>query len=429
MSLTPPKDWGQSLAAWLHHHGHIPVTPHIRASDYYTCATDPFRYYVERRLGLQSAFSYSEALRHGSWLHKCIELDPFVVEWTLAQWTNALRPYITARQEELKIVCDTFNIRGDNLAAILRREEEDALTVAAWYSGERSVPVGNGRSFVQHMTNPNYEIIGREVGLRIPNPIDPSHPDMAGRIDLLYLNKISNSLVIVDAKSTAKATSVRLAGCAWEYATLHYIHLLHHALQNGLLRRLYPDLPAEVKVGGMIHVAFEKPGIRLSDQDRDYEDVDFTPSKGPNKGITRKERRWSGEPKFSNYQRRVQDWVFARNDYLHLRTERSSDPVVNMSWTPAFSSDASPIPGVLDEVRYPHFRHKYDIIARYATASPEPHNFPVNDQTLVDPFSKRYTAWGALAATRPAQWPDVIRQERLVTTHREDPLHEPASND
>lgn len=429
MSLTPPKDWGSSLALWLAEHGHKPVTPHIRASDFYTCLTDPFRYYVERRLGLQSAFSYSEALRHGSWLHKCIELDPFTVDWSLEQWTNALTPYIEARQAELVSVCDTFNIRGDAQAAILLREREDALTVASWYMAERSLPIGNGRSFVRFMTSTNTEIIGREVGLRVTNPIDPSLPDLAGRIDLLYLNKLTNTLVILDAKSTAKPTPVRLAGCAWEYGTLHYIHLLDAALKQGLLHRLYPSLPADVQVGGMVHVAFNKPQIRLSDMDRDCEEIDFTPSRGPNKGITRKEKKYHGDPQFRNYQRRVQDWVFARNDYLHLAAERSMDPVVNMSWTHARATQANPIPGVLDDVRFPHFKIKHDIIAQYATVAAEPYNFPVNDQTLVDTYSKRYTAWGALAASRPAQWPDIIRQERLVTTHREDPLYEPASND
>lgn len=427
--VPPPSDWGISLAAWLHHHGHIPITPHIRASDYYTCTTDPFRYYVERRLGLASAFSYSEALRHGSWLHKCLELDPFTVSWSLAQWTNALRPHIAARQSELIVVCDTFNIHGDARASILRREEEDALTVAAWYMAERSVPIGNSKSFAQYLANPNYEILSRELGLRVPNPFDPALPDLAGRIDLLFLNKLNNNLIIVDAKSTAKATSVRLAGCAWEYGTLHYIHLLQESLLTGLLHRLLPSLPIDIKVGGMVHVAFEKPLIRLSDKDRDAETVDFTPQSGKNKGITRQEIRYSGEPKFSNFQRRVQDWALAENDYLHLRAERSSDPVVNMSWTPAFSSPSHPSPGVLDPSRLLHFRLKHDIIARYATAAPEPYNFPVNDQSLVDPYSKRYTAWGALAVSSPASWPQVIKQERLVTTHREDPLYEPATAD
>lgn len=426
---APPSDWGQSLTAWLEHHGHIATTPHIRASDYYTCATDPFRYYVERRLGLQSAFAYSEALRHGSWLHKCIELDPFTTDWTLAQWTVALTPYINARKAELEVVCDTFNIHGDARAAILLREEQDALTVAAWYSAERAVPIGTTKPFKDFISNPNYKIVGRELGLRVKNPVDPSHPDLAGRVDLLYLNTLNNSLIILDAKSTAKVTSVRLAGCGWEYATLHYIHLLDACLKSGLLHNLMPSLPPDVTIGGMVHVAFEKPEIRLSSMDRDCTQIEVTPSRGKNKGVSRTENVYSGEPKFINFQRRVQDWVFSTGDYLHLRTERSVDPVVNMSWTPAHSSSASPFPGVLDPVRREHFLKKYQIIAQYATASPEPNNFPVNDQTLVDPFSKRYTAWGALAVSRPASWPEVIRQNRLVTTHREDPLHEPAIND
>jgi|GEM_PF-6967555 len=426
-SVPPPTDWGQSAVLWLQAHGLTAMTPQIRASDHYLCAHDPFRYYVERRLGLQSMFTYSEALRHGSWLHKCLELDPFNVNWTLDQWQRALSPHIAARQAELTTVCDTLNIHGDSRKAILRREEEDAHTVATWYSAERRVPIGNGPCFSRFLCNPNIQILGREVGLRIKNPFHADLPPLAGRIDLLYLNRITNELVVLDIKSTSLTTSARLAGCGWEYGTLHYIWLLEESLKAGLIHDRFPDLPTDVRVGGMVHVAFEKPKIRLSNEDRDFVVVEQTVSRGKNKGQVRTEKQFDGLPQFRNYLRRVQDWALAENDYLHLRAERSLDPVINMSWTHARATPQNTKPGVLDPARLRHFQLKHDLIAHYATVEPEPHNFPVDHLSLVDRDSNRHTAWGALAVSSPSQWPTLIRQQRLVTVHREDPLHEPAN--
>jgi hypothetical protein len=425
--VTPPAPagWGEDVASFLAHHGYFAVTPHIRSSDFYLCLTDPFRYYVERRYGLRSAFDSPAALVHGSWMHTCFEVDDFTQPvLSYEQLMARIRPTLEARLAELKVLIDTFNMSPETGRRILDTEEQDAQLVATWYTAARTIPFGHYRNFAHFLGNPNFRILEREFPITVPGP-DSSWPSFSGRMDSLLYRTDTNLLYVVDYKSTAKSCVQRLSVCPAEFQTHHYARLLLAVLPS--VREKH-NLPADVRIGGVIHIAVRKPTIKLSSEDRSYKIVDFTPSRGPNKGITRPQYEYEGEPSFTNYLKRVTEQYTATGRYVSDHVDRQKDPWVNTSFTPAHRPNPYASPGILDSEMDFRYNTMSELIKRYATSPLRPDAFPQNPLTLVASFADRLTPWGALALTHPKSWPSVIRDERLIITHRDEHNHDDKSN-
>ena len=61
-----PTDRAKSARIYLEPEGLVARVPSIRSSDYGSALSDPFGYYLRRRLGLTPPLLYSEALARGS---------------------------------------------------------------------------------------------------------------------------------------------------------------------------------------------------------------------------------------------------------------------------------------------------------------------------------------------------------------------------
>ena len=106
-TLKTPTTRGLTAYDYLRHHGITDQPPTLRSSDYESCLSDPFRYYLTRRLGIYPALSWSKALNRGSWFHVMLALIDNPQQATIYCGLMAKRAL------ELRTICfDVFYILG-----------------------------------------------------------------------------------------------------------------------------------------------------------------------------------------------------------------------------------------------------------------------------------------------------------------------------
>jgi len=395
------------------------VVPSIRSSDYECVLGDPFRYYLTRRLGLVSTLSSSTALSRGSWFHKAAEYDtlygPLTPSHPLMVSFDAC---LNARLQELTESCATLGIVGDARRTIVATEKEDAETALAWYCAASRVSISpKYGTFRDYLSQPYWKVLGREIPISIATPPDhrltmedlhsTKYLRRRTTMDVLLFDTNTELLWIIDWKSCSEPTEVRLASCPIEYQTLHSIYMLKDLLKTGLPQTVF-KLPENVQVGGMIHIAIQKPSLRFGQQDRNFT-LDTSPLKsGPRKGQPRNEKVFHGEPSLPNFIARCDDWYQGVGDYLHLLSERSSHPVVNISHTYAHH---------LDGEAYSDYLARTEFIAHHATRHPHPSNFLKSPSSIapygtLSPFAPFYLC-------HPSQWPEIIQREGFTVRHRD----------
>lgn len=378
-------DWAKQDEQELQTFGLMPQVPYIRASDYETASQDEFLYYLKRRLGITPAISYSTTLNRGTWFHAFAakEFDG-----------SAPEPpdLLVKRKHELAHLLQ----QGGSSAGFIERqvgyEEVDYQMARAWWTAAISTPIG------QHGTIPEilgrFRVIGSEVGLRTTIPGVPVGV-LAGRVDLLLLDPRSNHLWVVDWKTAAAATEDRLSTCLYEFQTNHYLTILSLLLRKPVFRRKF-HLPADTQMGGMLHFAFQKPSIKLSGNDRDYE-VDTTKPNAP--------RKYYGEPKFENYLRRVQDWVNGSGEY----EGRETNNPVNFSQVDAGL--------LLDKRRMYRYQSDLNWMLDLALRPANPYLFRSNVNSTRDYGS--LSEWAPFYFTNVWEWPAVIKAGNFLIGHRD----------
>jgi hypothetical protein len=418
-----PTTRGTDALQWMQAHGIYARIPPIRASSYQKLLSCPFQYYLSERLGLFPALSWSEALSRGSWFHKRLEVADHTPEEVAAFMTHTLN----SRFSEIREIAKATGIVGDQLGLILQKEEEDCRTSWAWFDAACEVPITTrplvtfgptlnkytGEVISGYFQHPRWKLLGRELLVTVSLP--GFRTPLAGRLDALYHNLDSNTLWILDGKTCREAPRIRLAICPVEFATRHYLFMTQELLDSGLLHSRY-QLPSDVKLGGMVHVAFQKPTINFAQCDRDYT-LDTTPLKsGPRKGEPRNEKVFFGEPRIHNYLTRCRAWYLSKGEYEALRPARetlSDDPTtgppVNMSWTSA---------SILDEDTLLEYRSQLEFIHEYATRNPVPFRFPRVGSSCLS-FS-RLTPYFPFYVTPPKDWPEVIQVGRFIQKHRDE---------
>lgn len=408
MDVPFPRGRSAQVLPFLAHHGIVPVVPSIRSSDYELALADPFVYYLVRRLGLSSLLWYSEALSHGSWYHVAAEHDDFVLsDQELLAWVReenlppGFRATYELRRAELGRACDELGISGDTRRELADRLLKDTRTGLAFYAGSAQVVIPGEfkQTWRSFLMQPQWRILAREF------PI--AWDDSVCRLDLLLFQEDSRALWIVDFKTTSLPPSLRLSTCVLEFQSQHYLHGLRQNLPSLIFKF---GLPPDTVVGGIMHIAIQKPQIRLSREDRDFELVDVTPTRGPNKGVTRQEKRYFGEPRVHNFLSRVVDWYTSQGLYLHTAPETAAEPRVNIGFTP--------ISSVLDEHGLFQYSKRLEVIQELRLREPAPENFPTNPSSLrgkgkePSPF--------LLFATRPVdEWPDIMNKKGIVVRHRD----------
>lgn len=300
------------------------VTPLIRSSDLMGLS-DPFSWFLSRRLGITHALSHGKALSRGSWFHAAFRC--WGGRHSPVDTRARMETLLALRMGEISETCAQIGIDGDRLKGLLDREERDALTALAWFEASRHVPcisVGNPPkiSWTEWLTLPHFQWLDIEPTLQ--------YFDKVAQPDLIVWHKGQNSVWIVDLKTCSGSPLERLDTCQGEFQTHHYLDVLQSVLKSGNGWRHW-SLPPDAWLGGFVHIAVSKPSIEFGDMDRDHT-LDTTPLKtGPRKGQPRNERIYRGEPKLDNYLTRVREWFTSSGRYAHLAADRESDPPVNIS--------------------------------------------------------------------------------------------------
>lgn len=405
--------------------GLLAKVPAIRSSDWGLIRNDPFRYMLTRRLGIQPLLRYAEALNRGTWFHRRVELCHLCND----EAERLLRPALESRRVELKEACERT---GRDPKNFLEREEKDFASALAWFTAASKVRINSrGQSFVDFLMQPCFRILGTEVVIVLDEVLPPEWakhklytcPPRVIQIDQLIYNEKENTLWDHDTKTTSQSPRKRLATVSIEFQSLFYGNVIRDALALGLLQRHF-GLPDDVRFGGRLHTAVQKPTIKLSDKDRDCEEHEHVLKSGKRKGQIRIDRTFSGEPRLDNYLARCEDWYLGQGQHIDRAPEVAAEPPVNISTTPASL--------LFDRRRTAWYARMVEEITKYATMAPEIENFPPGNVTFeratkesqdgseqADP-QKSFEAFYLLP---PQHWKTIIAQDFHIVDRDE---HVPA---
>ena len=406
--VPPPSDYdrGEKARLFLESRGLFGRKPTLRSSDYELCLSDPYLYYLTRRLGLVRRLSFSRAKVRGSWFHTAWEYDGLSGEFERA---------LTERLEEVRLACASCGVVGDRARDIIEDERQAAAAGKASYEGSQIVrisdKVGTWRRMI--LDSGLFRVVKKEV---LVDWEDPEHPGlkMVAQFDALLHQVKQNTLWVMDFKSVDGDATARLQTCPIEFQTQHYIAGLRRKVEGDREWLEEMGLPMDVAVGGMIHVGVSVPSIKFGMSDRSFRVVDFTPTRGKNKGVTRQEKEYYGEPDFNNYLRRVAHWYNSSGDYEELKAERDANPLVNLSYT---------TPDCLDGDNFSEYRGRVAFVASHALRTPNPDNF------LRTSHLRRYGSlsdWADFYLCPVRQWPEIVSQGGFMVQFRDEELMEPA---
>ena len=416
---TPPPipkgiPWPETLSReayeYLQAYGINAIIPPLRSSDYSTCLSDPFAYYMARRLGIVPAVKWTKALNRGTWMH--LRFQHY--HRSLIDARERMEAALADRLSELSETCGDVGMVGDSLRSILEREERDMRSSLAWYEAARNLPCLDGQSFEDVLLSPRWHRMGTEYRLVTSIKTDDrSRPIRCiCQPDLLLYNKEDNTVWIVDLKTTAISPKMRLASVPIEFQCEHYMFSVNELLKTGQIQAAF-KIPRDATLGGMMHLAIRKPTIEFGMKDRDYT-IDMTPLKsGPRKGLPRNTKVYEGEPRFDNYLERCAQWYHARGDYEDKEAEWAEDPPVNISVT-----DASL---VLDPAINKRYRDRVRLVQHYALCAPYPENFPMSDRVA---HMGRFSTYSPFMLSPVGEWPSLIQSEGLTLRRRDDPIPE-----
>lgn len=440
-----PKDRGRSARQFLETEGLVPRIPPVRSSDYNLALTDPFAYYLRRRLGLTQALSYSEALSRGSYFHTLFAL------YDRDDRTQIYRRMCKARLDEINTICRDLRLSEDTRTVSVQNEQVDQAFATAWYSAFENLPCIQGKSALHHLSS-NYIKLGAEVRLTWVDERFPKTRQVA-QFDLLLLDRRTHKIWIVDAKTTSLPPLIRLSTVKEEFQTMHYMHALEWFLDRGLLHKQYGDrLPEDAELGGMMHMAVLKPSIQFGMADRDF----HWESEGKRTGIAgrimrtpvnlkdqgdyvikwtanppypepfcgsldeclaelhkhtgkKPEKAYQGEPSIERYIERCMRWYKGEGEYLDKAPDFQNDPPINISFTHAST--------MLDKDWRADYLSRVAMIYNLATIEANPCNFHKNIDGLrmgatLHPFSPFYL-------TEPKEWPGLVQSQQFLVAHRD----------
>ena len=314
------------------------------------------------------------------------------------------------RKGELTKTCELIGIIGDSKEAILDREERDAKCACAWFEAAMQVKIGDtNKTFTETILAPHFEYLGSEVVMRYEHE---EFGPLLIQADALLYHKGQNSVWIVDYKTCAESPTQRLQTCPYEFQTQHYLFTTNYLLGEGTLQRKF-DLPEDARIGGMYHIAVQKPSINFGSKDRDCEIIEHELQRGPRKGQIEIRRKYHGEPRYENYLNRCKDWYHATGEYEELAPERVGDPVVNISSTSGRICDPSLDPAWLYEY---HRRLRY--INHWREVDPVPANFLKSAKALSQ--HGKMNVFAPFYMTTPDKWPEILNREGFLFEDRDD---------
>jgi hypothetical protein len=441
--LPLPTDRARSARQYLESEGLVPRIPSIRSSDYSSALSDPFGYYIRRRLGLIPALSYSEALSRGSYFHTLFALYDRDDRWQI------FKRQCSARLAEINNICKELRIAESHRADAIQNEQIDQAYASAWYNAFENLPCINNQSALDTLSD-NFVKLGAEVRLTWIDERFPKTRQVA-QFDLLLLNRKTNKLWIVDAKTTASPPLIRLSTVKEEFQTMHYLHALEWFFARGLLHKQY-DLAPDVQLGGMMHMAILKPSIQFGQSDRDFHwesdgkrtgvsgrimrspvhlqefgeyVIKWTknqPSPEPCCGtmeeclnvlhqVTGKkpEKIYQGEPSLTNYMARCMRWYRGELEYLDKAPDFVNDPPINISYTHSSV--------MLDKDWRIDYLSRVAMIYNLATQEANPCNFLKNIDAIR--MGSKLANYSPFYLTEPKDWPALVQTQQFLVAHRD----------
>ena len=389
-----PTSLGSDAMQYLAEHGIAPRRIRIRSSDYRSIRSCPFSWYLSRKLGLVKASSYSNALSRGSWAHLAFACAKSENHYDL--YMNAL----SAREQEIRNAAGVVGWAPETVREMIAREEKDCITALAWFRSALNVPYDSqGTTLKNWLGFTNF--LSQEVMY--------THGDCVIQPDAVVCMKSDPDVIwIVDFKTTAYNPQVRLQTCPVEFQTQHYFHVMQKVMkEQGVFEGK--------RLGGVIHVAVQKPTIEFGMKDRPYT-LDTTPFKsGPRKGEPRNEKVYIGDPDPSIYEQRCYEWYVGAGEYLHLEPERLTAPCVNFSTTSAGHLLAA------ESLRV--YNDRLDFCRDYLGREPWPSEYEIGDPSA---GTHGLSPYFPFMVVEPGRWLDVIAQERFVQRDRDDAIIEEA---
>lgn len=462
---TTTRELSGHALTLLEKRGIVPQPIAIHSSDAALLDRCRFQFFLQRRLGLVPAFSISKALSHGKWLHKAFEQ----IDAPEADLRSHMARALKARTAELRGYGKALSLSTGTIAKEVAEEKHEAAEALAWILASRAFHLPKNKFLAQgwggFLSPKKWRTLGSEV--RILHKLPDIHTPAVIAIDKLLLNRKTNRLWIVDAKSTSFPTVQRAKQVRAEFQPIHYLYTAQVALDSGLLHSHY-ELPANTTLGGVIHIIIRKPSIRFGSKDRDYVWhsagkrsgvegfallkkgpirthwvvylYDFDNAVGtPNRVLSapgfespwaegyareklyestgkKPEKRYNDEPNVANYQRRCLDWYTARGDYADNAEEWEQSPPVNIV--------RSPSNFLLDPRRMRSYHWQLKRLDHFSTIDPIPGNF---DETAagIEAEDFRYEEF---YVNPVSHWPGIIVKQRLVQQFRDENIDPKADN-
>lgn len=439
-----PTDRGLSARVFLESEGLVARVPSIRSSDYSSALTDPFGYYLRRRLGLTPALSYSEALSRGSYFHVLFAL------FDRDDRAQIFRRMCTTRLAEINSISKEMHITETARTTAIENETVDQSMALAWFDAFENLPCLNKQS-ARTLLSTDYTKVGAELRLTWIDERFPRSRQMA-QFDLLLYNRKTNKLWIVDAKTTAAPPLIRLSTVKEEFQTMHYMHALEWFHSRGLLHKQFPTIPKGAELGGMMHVAILKPTIQFGQQDRDFHWYAEGKRSGNSGRILRSpvnlqdqgpyvikwtagdhgvepyvgtldeclaylheicgkkpEKVFQGEPSLPRYVERCMRWYRGEAEFLDRAPDFENDPPINISYTHAST--------MLDNDWRSDYLTRVAYIYSLATAEANPCKFLRNIDALR--VGSRLAHFSPFYLTEPKEWPALIQMQSFLVSHRD----------
>lgn len=384
--------------------------PRISPSSVDEALSSPRTFLLNKALGITPRYFRIEALARGTWFHTFLEHDPMDISAHLLEAVLRARcePLLMAHRERLEKEWREANILGETRSKLHEDEKADFETMLAMYLAyaDCRMPFFKNRTFREYLSQ-DFQILSREFRCYHPEfPIvtDPINPDDANLkhpavcvFDMLLYNPRAKSLWVLDAKTTAESPIGRMSTCPASFQTLFMIDMAQEVLP-GLIKRF--GLDPETTVGGVIHLVFQKPEIKLSRQDCNFT-IDTTPLKsGPRKGEPKNDKIYFGDPLVCNYAARIRRWILAEEEYTHLVEERRLDPTINTSHTKA---DAL-------SLQLPAYHATLFNFASVCMSQPEELFSTRFPESAI--FSQgRAGPYAPLLLSAPEQWHDILARE------------------
>lgn len=415
VTIPPPKGWGADAQQWLEAHGIVPRKRiPIRSSSLDLALRNPFGAYLRDILGIRNAFAYSDALSKGSWLHAHFEH----MDKDEKTRNSITQDKLRKRLNELRTIAGAWGLGDSALQKFLDRETKDEAVARVWYDVAASLDIPDrshqpptNYKLAHYIYNKQHLVLGSEVLIVVTDAVAPNNPLVCVLDKLIYV-KPTRQLWILDLKSTSKVPSVRLLTAKEEFQTQHYLYILRCALEQGLLHKAFPNLPPDISVAGMLHVAVQKCPLRFDKRvDRPYIDIEHVLQSGKRKGQIEIRREYtSDEPSYDLFLARCRDWYLGQGPYVTEEIERKLNPPVNISY--------SPITDVLDDNGLEQYTAKVDYLCSLYNRPPEPRLFIKNVAGLQ--YDDELADLSHFHLTHPALWPEVMAQNNLIQQFREE---------